>query len=125
MSGARCGASSKRRPTRVRLAAWRRAARGTDRAGIGILIGPAMRLCRGADYSIARLAGASMDTDIRGSGAAWGIATTMRLGTTAMDSVAGPGAAGIAVAACMAADMAVVGTADTAVEAGIGKVTSI
>lgn len=63
-----------------------------------------------------------MDTDIRGSGAAWVIGTTMRLGITAMDSV-GVGvitAVGTAAAACMAADMAV-GTADMAVEAGIGK----
>ena len=79
------------------------------RAGMGILIGPVTHICREADFSIARLAGASMDTDIRGSGAAWVIAITMCLGITAMDSVEEPGG------------IMAVGTADTPVEAGIGK----
>ena len=92
-------------------------------AGIGIPIGPVTPICREADFSIARLAGASMDTDIRGSGAAWAIAITMCLGITAMDSVDSPGgitgAAGAAVAACTAGMAA--GTVDMAVEAGTDK----
>src|SRR6478672_7331137 len=91
-----------------------RAARGTVPAGIGIRSGPVMHSYPAADLCIARLVGASMDTQVYGAAA---LATAFtEAGTTDMEPMAN---AARSAAASMADTVAASITAADMVAAGV------